>query len=70
MVLVVMMEKLFLNGAEDSITKVLRENRQTKVKLIFKCNMIREGPDGEIKRPFDFHSKIEVNLDQTDENEL
>ena len=25
---------------------------------------------GEIIRPFDFHSKIEVNLDGTDENEL
>ena len=36
----------FLYNAEDSITKVLRENRQTKVKLLFKCNMIREGPDG------------------------
>ena len=60
----------FFNSAEDSITKVLRENRQTKVKLIFKCNMIRERPDGEIKRPFDFHSGKMINLDGTDENEL
>ena len=32
--------------------------------------MIKEGPDGEIIRPFEFHSKIEVNLEGTDENEL
>ena len=32
--------------------------------------MIKEGPDGEIIRPFEFHSKSEVNLEGTDENEL
>ena len=62
--------RTFLNDAENSITRVLRENRQTKVKLIFKCYMIKEGPDGEIIRPFEFHSKSEVNLEGTDENEL
>ena len=30
----------FLNSARENITRVLRENRETKVKLIFKCNMI------------------------------
>ena len=62
--------RTFLNDAENSKTRVLRENRQTKVKLIFKCYMIKEGPDGEIIRPYEFHSKIEVNLEGTDENEL
>ena len=62
--------RTFLNDAENSITRVLRENRQTKVKLIFRCYMIKEGPDGEIIRPFEFHSKIEVNHEGTDENEL
>ena len=60
----------FLNDAKDSITRVLRENRQTKVKLFFKCNMIKEGPDGEIIKPFGFHSMTEINLEGTDENEL
>ena len=60
----------FCNSAEDSITKVLRENRQTKVKLIFKCYMEKEKDEEVIIGPFDFHSKIEVNLDGTDENEL
>ena len=32
--------------------------------------MIKEGPDGEIIRPFELHSKSEVNLEGTDENEL
>ena len=62
--------RTFLNDAENSITRVLRENIQTKVKLIFKCYMIKEGPDGEIIRPFEFHPKSEVNLEGTDENEL
>ena len=60
----------FFNSAEDSITKVLRENRQTKVKLIFKCNMEKEKDEEVIIRPFNFHSNIEVNHDGTDENEL
>ena len=62
--------RTFLNDAENSITRVLRENRQTKVKLIFKCYMIKEKPNGEIIRPFEFHSKTEVNLEGTNENEL
>ena len=32
--------------------------------------MIKEGPDGEIIRPFEIHSKSEVNIEGTDENEL
>ena len=49
----------------------MRENRQTKVKLIFKCYMIKERPDEEIIiAPFDFHSDIMNNLGGTDENEL
>ena len=60
----------FLKDAEGSITRVLRENKQTKVKLIFKCNMVREK-DGEIIiKHFDFHSNMEINLEETNENEL
>ena len=29
----------FLQNARENITNVLRNNRKTKVKLIFKCNM-------------------------------
>ena len=29
----------FLDGARENMTRVLRDNRRTKVKLIFKCNM-------------------------------
>ena len=67
--------RTFLNEARDSITRVLRGNKSTKVKLIFKCKMQREekNEDGEIIiiiKPFDFHSEKEVNLEGTDENEL
>ena len=58
----------FLEGAKQNITSVLRNNRRTKVKLIFKCYM-QMLKTNEIK-PVDFHSNIEVNLDGTDEKEL
>ena len=50
--------RTFLNNAENSIMRVLRENRQTEVKLIFKCYMIKEGPDGEIIRPLSFILRV------------
>ena len=63
--------KSFLQNARKNITSVLRDNRKTKVKLIFKCYMEKTSILGEqIIRPADFHSDIEVNLDGTDEDEL
>ena len=58
----------FLDGARENMTRVLRDNRITKVKLIFKCNMEYLKTD-EIKQ-HGFQSDIEVNLDGTDEREL
>ena len=46
----------FLEGAKQNITSVLRNNRRTKVKLIFKCYM-QMLKTNEIK-PADFHSNI------------
>ena len=60
--------KSFLDGARQNMTKVIRDNRRTKVKLIFKCYM-KWLHRNEIN-PADFHSDIEVNLDGTDEKEL
>ena len=60
----------FLDSSRENITRVLRENRETKVKLILKCNMIREGPNGEIIKPADFHSNNHINLDGTDEDDI
>ena len=37
----------FLDGARENMTIVLRDNRRTKVKLIFKCYMERPGTLGE-----------------------
>ena len=56
---------MFLQNARQNITNVLRNNRRTKVKLDFHCNMERITT-GEIK-PSEFHSNIELNLDGTDE---
>ena len=61
----------FLDGVRENVTRVLRDNRRTKVKLIFKCNMERNSILEEmVIKPADFHSDIEVNLDGTDEREL
>ena len=63
--------RTFLHHTRENITSVLRNNRRTKVKLIFKCNMERPSNLGEIViQPSAFHSNIEVNLDGTDEEEL
>ena len=57
-----------LDGARENMIKVLRDNRNTKVKLILNCYMDFLTTN-EIK-PADFHSNIEVNIDGTDEKEL
>ena len=59
---------MFLQNARQNITNVLRNNRRTKVKFDFHCNMERITT-GEIK-PSEFHSNIELNLDGTNEKEL
>ena len=61
----------FLGSVRENITRVLRNNRGTKVKLIFKCYMERPSNLGEtVIRPADFHSDIHINLDGTDENDI
>ena len=53
------------------MTRVLRDNRKTKVKLFLECDMERGLTDEEIEiKPARFHSNIEVNLDGTDEVDL
>ena len=58
----------FLDGARENMIRVLRDNRNTKVKLILKCYREFLTPN-EIK-PADFHSNTEVYLDGTNEKEL
>ena len=48
--------RTFLLYARRNITRILRNNRNTKVKLIFKCDMIHSIKD--IIREFAFHSDI------------
>ena len=53
------------------MTRVLKDNRKTKVKLILKCNMERGNTPEEIEiKPANFHSNMEIKLDGTDEKEL
>ena len=56
----------FMDGARENMTELLRNNRNTKVKLILKCYMISERDN--LIKDFHFHSEIEVNIAGTDEN--
>ena len=58
----------FMDGARENITELLRNKRNTKVKLILKCYMISERDN--LIRDFPFHSEIEINVEGTDENEI
>ena len=58
----------FLNGARENMIRVLRNNRNTKVKLILKCYMECRTTNEIVPR--NFHSCIEVNLDGTNEEDL
>ena len=61
----------FLNNARENITRVLRENRETKVKLILKCDMERPSTRAETAiSPADFHSNEHINLEGTDEDDI
>ena len=58
----------FMNSVSENMTELLRNNRNTKVKLILKCYMISENKN--LIRDFPFHSNIEVNVEGTDENDI
>ena len=60
--------RTFLFYARRIITRILRNNRNTKVKLIFKCQMIHSINNIIIE--FGFHSNIEVNLKGTDKDNI
>ena len=61
----------FLDGVGENMTRVLRNNRRTKVKLIFKCIMEKGIIPEEIEiEEFAFHSNTEINLEGTDEDDI
>ena len=64
----------FLEDAADSMISILRRNKPTKVKLIFRCKMLKDqGVDKLFRfliKEFAFHSNIETNLESTDATEL
>ena len=58
----------FMDGARENMIGLLRNNHNTKVKLILKCYMISERDN--LIKDFPFHSEIEINVEGTDENEI
>ena len=61
----------FLTTAGITLVPILKKNKGIKVKLDFYCYMSKYVMDlGEVVRPFQFHSGIELNLEATDEDEL
>ena len=64
--------KSFFNATKASLLRILRENRQTKVKLILKCLMKRIDlkTGEETKTEAAFHSKNKINLPATKEKKF
>ena len=64
--------KDFLNAAKPKIIGKLKENKQTKTKMILVCDMERaDMSTGEVfQENAAFHSEIEENHEATDENEI
>ena len=61
----------FFQSVRGNITRILRNNRRTKVKLVLICYMTRPSILGQtIIQPANFSFEIEVNLDGTDEDNL
>ena len=61
----------FLDSVRENITRILRNNRRTKVKLILKCYRKKLTIIGRWAIvPADFHSGKHVNLDGTDEDNI
>ena len=62
----------FFEAVRNLILEIFRENKNTKVKMILICQMqrtdLRTGERIEVVA--DFHSKIAINIAETDENEL
>ena len=58
----------FMDGARENLTEILRNNRNTKVKLILRIFMIHEVKN--ITKEFAFYSDNVVNLEGTDEDDI
>ena len=62
----------FFEAVRNLMIKILQENKNTKTKMILICKMqrtdLRTGEIIEVSA--DFHSEIEINLQETDENKL
>ena len=64
--------KRFLSAVKESVENLLKNNSQTKVKMILTCMMDRTDiKTGDVvSQVADFHSNITVNLEGTDVSEL
>ena len=61
----------FLNTAKRTLVPLLKKNKGIKVKLDFYCNMEKTVLEiGQVIKPGQYHSRIELNLEATDEDEL
>ena len=61
----------FFQSVRGNITRILRDNRRTKVKLVLICYMQKPSILSQtIIRAANFSSEIEVNLDGMDEDDL
>ena len=59
-----------MEKVKPEVSRIMRDNRQTKIKMILSCKMVREYENGSVQL-YDsfFHTKVIENLRETDESQ-
>ena len=60
----------FMEKVKPEVSRIMRDNRQTKIKMILSCKMVREYENGSVQlQDSFFHTKVIENLRATDESQ-
>ena len=59
-----------MEKVKPEVSRIMRDNRQTKIKMILSCKMVREYENGSVQlQDSFFHTKVIENLRATDESQ-
>ena len=59
-----------MEKVKPEVWRIMRDNRQTKIKMILSCKMVREYENGSVQlQDSFFHTKVIENLRATDESQ-
>ena len=60
----------FMEKVKPEVSRIMRDNRQTKIKMILSCQMVREYENGSVQlQDSFFHTKVIENPRATDESQ-